>query len=60
MPLYQYKCEECKTVFDKSVPMADSQKTQECPSCDFPSERIVSPIAFVLKGDTWVGKNQKI
>ena len=34
MPLYEYRCEECYTVFEKRRSMSDADKTTICPACD--------------------------
>jgi len=32
MPIYEYRCEECNTLFEELVPMGTS-KPMPCPSC---------------------------
>lgn len=60
MPLYPYKCSSCDAGFEASAPRQDYQKPQACPTCGTASDRVVGLIGFVLKGDGWVGKNQRI
>ena len=39
MPLYDYECLSCKTVFEK---LAGVNETVYCPNCDFESKRLIS------------------
>jgi len=59
MPSYSYRCQECEAVFDATVSRAECAQPQPC-SCGGDAKRVVGTIGFVLKGDGWVGKNQKI
>lgn len=45
MPIYDYRCKECETRFEKSVPMKDFKQQQECPACGAASERTVGAYA---------------
>lgn len=45
MPLYDYRCAACDTVFEKSVRMSEYQDKQECPNCSTPAERTVGTYA---------------
>lgn len=60
MPVYNYKCPACEAPFEATAARADFSKPQDCPTCGTSSERIVGEVGFVLKGDGWFGKNQKI
>ncbi len=33
MPIYEYECEECKTVFEVIHGISETPKDIECPSC---------------------------
>jgi len=59
MPVYSYRCAECGAVFEKTVVREDFSKPQSC-DCGYIAPRVVGDVNFVLKGDGWVGKNQKI
>lgn len=59
MPIYTYKCSSCETIFDKAVVRAKYARPQLC-ECGASSPRVVGQVDFVLKGDGWIGKNQKI
>ena len=34
MPLYEYRCNDCRTVFEVLRPMAQRELTAVCPSCE--------------------------
>jgi putative FmdB family regulatory protein len=59
MPTYSYKCSACDTTFDKVVPRSEYAQPQAC-ECGQDAKRVVGDVGFVLKGDGWVGKNQKL
>jgi putative FmdB family regulatory protein len=60
MASYSYKCESCDRVFEKQVPRNRFAEPQPCGECGRLGERIIGAVSFVLSGDGWVGKNQKI
>lgn len=33
MPLYDYSCNDCEHIFEKTVKIAQMNEKQECPSC---------------------------
>ena len=39
MPLYEYQCAKCETVFEKRVSMDHRQDDQNCPTCHKPANR---------------------
>jgi putative FmdB family regulatory protein len=41
MPIYDYKCPECDSEFEKNVKMVNYQDPQDCPHCSTPSMRFV-------------------
>lgn len=53
MPIYEYQCDNCGTVFDSLQKIADPDPTA-CPNCDFPkvSRRVTAP-SFRLAGSGW-------
>lgn len=59
MPNYSYRCHSCDAVFDKTVARSVCSQPQTC-VCGEDGKRIVGDVSFVLAGDGWVGKNQKI
>jgi len=59
MPIYSFKCPGCETVFEKTVVRSECMAPQAC-ECGEEAPRVVGDVNFVLKGDGWVGKNQKI
>ena len=34
MPLYEYRCNDCRSVFEVLRPMADRELAAVCPSCE--------------------------
>lgn len=34
MPLYDYKCNKCQTIFDVLLKLKDIDKEMNCPECD--------------------------
>ncbi len=52
MPLYEYKCTECKKVFEILQRMNEEPLT-ECLSCGGKVEKLISPTAFQFKGTGW-------
>lgn len=59
MPVYSYKCKTCETAFEKTVIRSQCTQPQPC-ECGEQAVRVVGEVSFVLAGDGWVGKNQKI
>jgi putative FmdB family regulatory protein len=62
MPLYTYHCESCEADFDDSAKIAEYQEPRPCPECGLSSPRTMGDRfpGFVLKGDGWPGKNNRI
>jgi putative FmdB family regulatory protein len=56
MPLFDFRCDECKEVFELLVPAASSRP--KCPGCNGPLERLLPDrLNFELKGDCWTRDN---
>lgn len=53
MPIYEYQCPKCGTVFEEWGKASESHREEPCPKCAAPSPRIISRTSFVLKGDGW-------
>jgi putative FmdB family regulatory protein len=51
MPLYEYKCCECKHIFDEIQGMKEPNPA--CPECKGKTERQMSSTSFRLKGGGW-------
>ena len=48
MPLYDYRCDECHTVFEQRRAMADVDKVTVCPACDsLLTTRLLSTVAVI-------------
>lgn len=63
MPNYSYKClkPDCDEVFEKVLPISQYDEPQSCVACGHPeTEMQVTGIGFVLRGDSWPGKNIRI
>lgn len=50
MPLYEFRCSGCRTVFEKSASMKNPPTEANCPSCDAMSLRYYSSMNFSFKG----------
>lgn len=51
MPLYDYRCEECHTVFEQRRSMADADKAAVCPACDsLLTTRLLSAVVVISTG----------
>ena len=60
MPTYEFNCPDHGD-FEKRMPMSAYSSTQECPTCDGPSKRVIrTPGAFTTPGDSWATKNGRI
>ncbi len=61
MPRYDFECGACGDVFERTVPVSDFDKPQACEQCGAPGcQRLIGAVGFVLKGNSWPGKNNKI
>jgi putative FmdB family regulatory protein len=61
MPTYTYHCDTCDTPFEKTLRMSQSGDPQDCPECGKgPARKTITGMNFILKGDGWAGKNNRI
>jgi putative FmdB family regulatory protein len=52
VPLVEYRCSACGSVFEKLVPRTDGADTADCPVCRAPrGQRVISLFAAVRGGD---------
>jgi putative FmdB family regulatory protein len=51
MPLYEFKCPKCGSIYEKLQMFED--KAPRCALDDSQTDRIVSRSSFVLKGPGW-------
>ncbi len=52
MPMYEYRCPDCGTVFTKMRPMSQADAPTECEQCGGRNaQRMLSRIAAVRRGD---------
>lgn len=53
MPIYEYQCDACGERMEKLQRMSD-ERLVDCPACGKPAlKRLVSAVAFRLKGAGW-------
>ena len=52
MPVYEYECKKCKTIFEAEQRIVDPP-LNTCRLCGGSVERLISKCSFVLKGDGW-------
>ncbi len=46
MPIYEYRCQDCGTIFEKMARFSDSEKNPECPDCESDNtQKLVSSFA---------------
>ena len=51
MPLYDYRCDECQTVFEQRRAMAEADKVAVCPACNsLLTTRQLSVVAVIGAG----------
>lgn len=63
MPIYDYHCDECEEDFEVFISLAEKEadEPQECEHCgSVNTHSLISPPNFILKGDGWSGKNERI
>lgn len=53
MPIYEYGCKACGTVFEEWHQHADDVQEEPCPKCKHAAHRLISNTSFVLKGGGW-------
>lgn len=55
MPIYEYKCPVCATLFDELRKVEDRDKPAKCPekTCAQEAVKQVSVTSFELKGGGW-------
>ena len=52
MPLYEYKCSKCASVFEV-IQKVDAPVLKKCLKCGAPVHKIISPPALQFKGSGW-------
>lgn len=61
MPTYAYKCGSCSSYFDRILRLSQCDDPQTCPECgEGPASKVITAPNFILQGDGWPGKNEKI
>jgi putative FmdB family regulatory protein len=53
MPIYEYRCDDCGHGLERIQKMSDDP-LKDCPACEKPAlRRLISAVAFRLKGGGW-------
>lgn len=60
MPVYEYLCEVCGLDFDVRKKMSESSCPEPCPQCQGATKKQVVQTSFVLVGDDWGGKANRV
>ena len=60
MPTYSFRCDPCDHEFDVLLRLSEYDTPQTCPECSNQARRQISATNFILSGDGWVGKNERI
>jgi len=61
MPIYEYRCNFCRSSFEELLTFSKSKDLQECPQCEsFDTVKVISKSQVIFKGDSWGDKNAKI
>ncbi len=50
MPIYTYKCNNCKKIFDEFVLSSCSGEEILCSDCNSSVKRVFSPVGIIFKG----------
>ncbi len=61
MPMFDYKCENCDTVFDELIPSSDTPDTDIlCPNCKEIKQKILSAPAINVGGTSVVHRVEDV
>jgi len=52
MPIYEFKCSKCQSVFEV-IQKVDAPVLKKCLNCGAPVRKIISPSALQFKGSGW-------
>lgn len=52
MPTYEYRCDGCRSTFERFQRITDEPLTI-CPSCGAGVHRLIGATSFILKGGGW-------
>ena len=53
MPIYEYQCKQCDTIFEEWCRRIDDHDAPPCPECNGAAKRLISHTSFALKGEGW-------
>jgi putative FmdB family regulatory protein len=51
MPIYTFKCPECKSIIEIKRTIAERNVPPECPDCEIPADRVYLPQNFNMNGN---------
>ena len=60
MPIYGYRCDACEVDFDVRKSVSDYDTPEACPECEGDTRKLIVPVGFILSGDGFPGKNNRI
>ncbi|GAB4274491.1 MAG: hypothetical protein Kow0056_02860 [Coriobacteriia bacterium] len=58
MPVYDYRCEPCRTTFEVTRPVSDRSEVL-CPECGSAAKRVFSPVGVIFKGSGFYNTDYK-
>jgi putative FmdB family regulatory protein len=51
MPMYEFECKDCDSIFVQKRPFAEAHKTADCPECSGANTRKrLTAVAFISSG----------
>ena len=59
MPTYVYRCEKCKTDWQRLFKMADKPGWIKCPECDAKARSVVTALPVIFKSSGFPGNDMK-
>jgi putative FmdB family regulatory protein len=59
MPLYEYRCPECRAPFNLRIPITEVEASFPCPSCGHSADRVYSAPAISFKGSGFYNTDYK-
>ena len=59
MPVYEYKCPNCKRVFENYESLHEKNDGFVCKHCHIKCKKLISLTSFILEGKDWPSKEFK-
>jgi putative FmdB family regulatory protein len=57
MPIYEFKCDDCRVILEKESSMKDAPTELVCIGCKKVLKRYYGSMNFICKGDGWPSKS---